>query len=91
MSHFVNKGLILTTGINFNRCFVGKFSHRVLILEFKHSFLSQWLFVSDVEVHTFLFQNVGNGFGIGNDALNFLFVLELEVHFADDGTESGFQ
>jgi hypothetical protein len=65
---------------------VRKLVDRVLIGELNRRRFIELAFEVYIEINQFAFENIGKGFGIGDDALND-FLIVFEFHFADDRRE----
>jgi len=63
----------------------------MIVLESEHLFLSERTLESHEEVGSFVFEDVGNRFGIGHNTLDLVELIALEIDFADERSESSLQ
>ena len=90
MRHLVDKGLVASLRIHYHLRFVGVFSHGVFVGEGKFCGFSQRFAEGDKEVGHLIPEDVGDGFGIGYDALHVRLII-YEGYFVDDSSEDALQ
>lgn len=84
--------LFVSWQTHFDIAFVWQFGDWVFVLESELFVCEHWSFESDEEIHNVIFENVRDGFGVWHNTFDVWVSIEtVQTHFADDGSQSGFQ